>query len=440
MKVLKFGGTSVGTVRSLTNVREIIGTSAGEQIIVVVSALGGLTDNLIATASMAAAGEDYTERLAAMVSRHSEIIDEMVPAERREATASTVKSILDELAEEYASIARCGNVSPESLNRVVAVGERCSSHIVTAMIDGAERFNSLRLIKTSCRNGRHLLADDVTQQLVHSAFDNWEGNVAVVPGFISTDVDTGLTTNLGRGGSDFTAAIIAAAMGARVLEIWTDVDGFLTADPRVIPNARVLDNMSYVEAMNLCNFGAKVVYPPTIYPVFHKNIPIYIRNTFNPSFPGTRIAEPTGRRDEGDGFKGVTALGDTSLIRIIDQSHTEAAGDVLSQCGVELYPATSPVGEPCYGVRDSAVETSLRALASSGIEASVEPSLATVAVVGSFNNRGSMQRRLHGLLASDGIRVMAGAREPSATCISMIIYRDKARQALALLHDALLDA
>jgi len=438
MKVLKFGGTSVGTIRSLTNVREIIGTSAGEQIIVVVSALGGLTDNLIATASIAAAGEDYTERYDAMVDRHREIIGAMVPECRRNATVSTVTAILDELACEYSAIASAGTVSHEALNRVVAVGERCSSHIVTAMIDGAERFDSLQLIKTSCWHDRHLLADEATQRLIHNAFDNWEGTVAIVPGFISTDIDTGLTTNLGRGGSDFTAAIIAATMGARVLEIWTDVDGFLTADPRIIPEARVLDNMSYVEAMNLCNFGAKVVYPPTIYPVFHKNIPIYIRNTFNPAFPGTRIAEPTGRHDEADGLKGVTSLGDTSLININDPSQTEAAGDVLSQRGVELYLASSPTGEPCYGVRDNAVQTSLDALKSADIEASVEPSLATVAVVGSFSHRGNMQRRLHGLLASNGIRIIAGAREPSSTCISMVIYRDKARAALTLLHSQLL--
>lgn len=438
MKVLKFGGTSVGTVNSLTNVRQIVEGAAGEQIIVVVSALGGLTDNLIATANMAAAGENIATRYDAMVKRHHDIIDAMVPDERHCGVTEIVDSILGELETEYHAIARAGEVTDEALARVVAVGERCSSNIVTAMINGAERFDSLKLIKTSSWHGRNLLADEATRALILEAFDGWEGSVAVVPGFISTDIDSGKTTNLGRGGSDFTAAILAAALNARVLEIWTDVDGFLTADPRIIPDARVLDNMSYVEAMDLCNFGAKVVYPPTIYPVFHKNIPIYIRNTFNPEFGGTRIAEPTGRRDEADGIKGVTTLSDTSLIIIDDSGRVEAAGDALSQCGIELYLASTPEGSPCYGIRDAAVQTSVEALAAAGIEAHIEPALATVAVVGSDMGLTDMTRRLHGILASNGINAIAIARQPSKTCISMVIDRRHARTALSLLHKSLI--
>lgn len=438
MKVLKFGGTSVGTVNSLTNVKQIIEAAAGEQIIVVVSALGGLTDNLIATANLAASGEDFQSRLDAMKTRHHDIIDALIPQSRHGSVTQTIDSILSELEAEYRAISEAGEVSAEALARVVAVGERCSSNIVTTMIDGAERFDSLKLIKTSTWHGRNLLADEATQSLIHDAFDGWDGSVAIVPGFISTDIDTGKTTNLGRGGSDFTAAILAAALNARVLEIWTDVDGFLTADPRIIPDARVLDNMSYVEAMDLCNFGAKVVYPPTIYPVFHKNIPIYIRNTFNPDFSGTRIAEPTGRRDEADGIKGVTTLSDTSLIIIDDPTRIEAAGDALSQCGIELYLASTPEGAACYGIRDASVKVSVEALAEAGIAAHIEPSLATVAVVGSDMQRSDMTRRLHGLLASNGITAIAIARQPSKTCISMVIDRQHARTALALLHKSLL--
>ena len=172
----------------------------------------------------------------------------------------------------------------------MSYGERLSSIIVATLIEGAVWFDSRTFIKTEKKHNKHILDSELTNRLVRETFSEIP-KVSLVPGFISTDKNTGEVTNLGRGGSDYTASIIAAALDADILEIWTDVDGFMTADPRVISTAYPITELSYVEAMELCNFGAKVVYPPTIYPVCHKNIPILIKNTFNPEAPGTIVKQ-----------------------------------------------------------------------------------------------------------------------------------------------------
>ena len=172
----------------------------------------------------------------------------------------------------------------------MSYGERLSSQIVATLIDGAKWFDSRNFIKTEYKNGKHQLDAELTNRLVRKTFADLP-RISLVPGFISKDEHNNETTNLGRGGSDYTAAIIAAALNADVLEIWTDVDGFMTADPKVIPAAYTINQLSYIEAMELCNFGAKVIYPPTIYPVCIKNIPIKVKNTFNPEHPGTLTKE-----------------------------------------------------------------------------------------------------------------------------------------------------
>lgn len=290
MKVLKFGGTSVGTIDSLRNVKSIVEQN-DEQTIVVVSALGGLTDRLIATAKKAAEGGDaYYPDFEAMVARHHDIINGMVPAESIREVTAIADTLLGELGNIYKGVSLIKDLSPRSLDIIVSYGERLSSTIISYIIKDAVLMDSRNFIKTLDQFGKHILDNDSTQHLIHQTFDNADYKVAVVPGFISTDANNDIT-NLGRGGSDYTAAILAAALDARVLEIWTDVDGFMTADPRIIDNTYVIDHLSFIEAMELCNFGAKVIYPPTIYPVFHKNIPIYIKNTFNPTAPGTCISE-----------------------------------------------------------------------------------------------------------------------------------------------------
>ena len=315
MKVLKFGGTSVGTAASLANVKRIV-ESRDERVIVVVSALGGLTDKLISTARQASQGDvSYLQSYAQIVERHNDIINAMVPRSRRMYVEQITSSLLDELGNIFRGVSLIKDLSCRTLDIIVSYGERLSSVIISCIIDGATHFDSRNFIKTECQFGKHIADIKLSESLIHETFDNFTGRVAVVPGFISTDRDSGDITNLGRGGSDYTAAILAAALDADALEIWTDVDGFMTADPRVINNAYVIDQLTFIEAMELCNFGAKVVYPPTIYPVFHKNIPILIKNTFNPSAPGTLISEVDSSAD-GRAIKGISSINDTCLITL----------------------------------------------------------------------------------------------------------------------------
>ncbi len=315
MKVLKFGGTSVGTVESLRSVKAIV-EACDEPVIVVVSALGGITDQLINTAKLAAKGDiAHLESYARIVDRHRKVIEGVVPSSDQLEVLSIVNPLLEELGNIYRGVSLIKDLSDRTLDIVVSYGERISSVIVSHVISGAVHLDSRSFIKTVKKWDKHILDNDATQPLIHAAFDHLESKVTVVPGFISSDAE-GNVTNLGRGGSDYTAAILAAALDARVLEIWTDVDGFMTADPRVISGALVIDRLSFTEAMELCNFGAKVIYPPTIYPVFHKNIPILIKNTFNPEAPGTLISDEP-QNDGEKAIKGISSINDTCLITVV---------------------------------------------------------------------------------------------------------------------------
>ena len=276
MKVLKFGGTSVGSVKSILSLKKIVETEARTQpVIVVVSALGGITDKLIATSQMALKGDKrYREEFDAIVERHHQMIDTIITdPTKRENLFKRVDSLFEQLKSIYFGVYLIHDLSRKTQDAIVSYGERLSSNIVAALIKNGVRMNSRDFIRTERKNGKHVLDAELTTRMVKEAFGpvccdgSANHTVAVVPGFISRDRDSGETTNLGRGGSDYTAAIIAAALDAEVLEIWTDVDGFMTADPRVIKTAYTINELSYVEAMELCNFGAKVIYPPTIYPV-----------------------------------------------------------------------------------------------------------------------------------------------------------------------------
>jgi aspartokinase/homoserine dehydrogenase 1 len=314
MKVIKFGGTSVGSANSILSVKRIV-EAINEPLIVVVSALGGITDKLINTSKMAAAGDSsYENEFREIVYRHVEMIKEVIPAgEAQVSLQRRVGELLNELKDIFQGIYLIKDLSPKTSDTIVSYGERLSS-IIAAQLTGAEWFDSRRFIKTEKKHSKHVLDTELTTSLVRETFKDMPRRV-LVPGFISTDKITGEVTNLGRGGSDYTAAIIAAALDADALEIWTDVDGFMTADPRVISTAYTINELSYVEATELCNFGAKVVYPPTIYPVCHKNIPIIIKNTFNPDGAGTVIKQDVSN-PQSKAIKGISSINDTSLITV----------------------------------------------------------------------------------------------------------------------------
>ncbi|MBR3442801.1 MAG: bifunctional aspartate kinase/homoserine dehydrogenase I [Bacteroidaceae bacterium] len=452
MRVMKFGGTSVGSVESILNVKEIVEAST-DAVVVVVSALGGLTDQLIRTAQMAQEGDAaYLGLYHEMVSRHHRMIDAVIPdMEKQVELLQVVDALLDELKSIYQGVYLIRDLSEKTLCAIVSYGERMSSHIVATLIDGATWHNALDFVKTEKKQGKNLLVTETTNRLVRREFKK-HGKVSVVPGFISTDIHTGEVTNLGRGGSDYTASIIAAALDAEALEIWTDVDGFMTADPRVITAAYTIDRLSYVEAMELCNFGAKVVYPPTIYPVCIKNIPIYIKNTFRPEAKGTVIEQEPS--DAGRAIKGISSINDTSLITVAGLSMVGVIGvnrrifTALADEGISVFMVSQASSEnsTSIGVRNEDADKACEVLNSefekeiqmgAMFEMKVEKNLATVAVVGeNMKHTPGIAGKLFGTLGRNGISVIACAQGASETNISFVVESRLLRKSLNVIHDS----
>lgn len=296
MKVLKFGGTSVGTAESLTNVKQIV-TACKGQVIVVVSALGGVTNQLIQMADLAETHSDEWESILEQVkARHMSVIDAVVPDDRQAQCKTVIEGFISEGLYSYYAMLYANNQLPPAYKEqlrdaIVSHGEIMSSAIVASMIDGAVPHYAPNFIKTKDVDYERIL-DNASFELITKEFGGRLEQVHVTQGFIAEDSTDGKKTNLGRGGSDFTAALIAAALDAEALEIWTDVDGFMTADPRTNPDATVIPQMTYAQAQEMCEAGAKVIYTPTLGPVAFKHIPVWVKNTFNPSAVGTVILDP----------------------------------------------------------------------------------------------------------------------------------------------------
>ncbi len=452
MKVLKFGGTSVGSVESILSLKKIV-EGQNDTLVVVVSALGGITDKLIATAKMAVSGDKaYKTEFEAMIRRHHDMIDTIIDdSEKRSNLTRVVDNLFEELRSIYYGVYLIHDLSPKIQAAIVSYGERLSSHIVATLVKDAKRYNSREFIKTVNKHGKNVLDSELTERLVRETFQNM-GKVAVVPGFISTDRDSGEITNLGRGGSDYTASIIAAALDAEVLEIWTDVDGFMTADPRVIHTAYTINELSYVEAMELCNFGAKVVYPPTIYPVCVKNIPIKVKNTFNPENQGTTIKSHV----EGDikPIKGISSIKGTALITVTGLSMVGVIGvnrrifTALADNGISVFMVSQASSEnsTSIGVQDvdaqEAVEVLNREFAKEIKTGAMFPmhaecGLATIAIVGeNMKHTPGIAGKLFGTLGRSGISVIACAQGASETNISFVVNSEYLRKALNVLHDS----
>ena len=453
MKVLKFGGTSVGSAKSILNLKEIV-ESQDLPVVVVVSALGGVTDLLIKTARTASEGnEDYQDLFQSIVRRHHDMIGEVITEGREELLAET-DSLLAELSSIYQGVYLIRDLSSKTQATIVSYGERLSSRIVARLISGAVLHDSRNFIKTERKHGRSLLDSELTRRLVIEEFspEVLEGAIHIVPGFISSDRDSGEVTNLGRGGSDYTASIIAASLGAEALEIWTDVDGFMTADPRVIPTAYTINALSYVEAMELCNFGAKVIYPPTIYPVCVNNIPIYVKNTFNPKGPGTVIRNEI--EDDRKPIKGISSISGTSLITVTGLSMVGVIGvnrrifTALADNGISVFMVSQASSEnsTSIGVRDEDAPAAIEVLNSEfakEIEEGAmfpmhtESGLATVAIVGeNMKHTPGIAGKLFGTLGRSGISVIACAQGASETNISFVVHGDYLRKSLNVIHDS----
>lgn len=459
---MKFGGTSVGSVESILNVKKIVEGSE-EPVIVVVSALGGITDQLIKTSHLALSGDTrYIDSYNSMVNRHHQMIDAIIPdADKQVSLLKTVDALLDDLKSIYQGVYLIRDLSEKTANAIVSYGERISSNIVATMISGASCHNALDFIKTEKKQKGNMLMSSLTYELVKEEFKNFMsvGNdpkskrpIAVVPGFISKDNNTDEVTNLGRGGSDYTASILAAALDANCLEIWTDVDGFMTADPKVINTAYTINQLSYVEAMELCNFGAKVVYPPTIYPVCIKNIPILIKNTFHPDAKGTVITQESDKSDRA--IKGISSINDTSLITVSGLSMVGVIGvnqrifSALAEEGISVFMVSQASSEnsTSIGVRNEDSDKACEVLneefkkeieMGAMFKMSQEKNLATVAVVGeNMKHTPGIAGKLFGTLGRNGISVIACAQGASETNISFVVESRFLRKSLNVIHDS----
>lgn len=296
MKVMKFGGTSVGSIESLRNLRDIVNAEA-KPVLVVVSAMGGFTNQLLAMCEQAQQRDiSFMETLEAARQRHHEAIDGVVIESMRQEVHATIDRFIDEsLKPYYLALGTNPHMPFDEMERlcdaIVAHGEILSSAIVTGMFEDGVPHLSLNYMRTVPDGTGRILDWEETERLVKQDFATIDDGVHVAQGFISRDKTSGDVTNLGRGGSDYTAAILASLLDAQALEIWTDVDGFMTADPRTHPEATVIPQMTYAQAQEMCDAGAKVIYPPTIAPVAMKHIPVWVKNTFNPSSPGTVIVD-----------------------------------------------------------------------------------------------------------------------------------------------------
>lgn len=454
MKVLKFGGTSVGSVESILSLKAIVEKEAQKQpVIVVVSALGGITDKLIATSVLAQKGDEtWKDEFQAMVERHHKMIDTIITDPRkREQLFNIVDSLFEQLRSIYFGVYLIHDLSKKTQDAIVSYGERLSSNIVATLVQGAKWYDSREFIKTVRKNHKNTLDSELTNRLVRRTFSDLQ-RISLVPGFISKDRDTDEITNLGRGGSDYTAAIIAAALDAEILEIWTDVDGFMTADPRVIKTAYTIKELSYIEAMELCNFGAKVVYPPTIYPVCVKNIPIRVKNTFNPDGEGSIIKQKVANNDKP--IKGISSINGTTLITVAGLSMVGVIGvnrrifTALADNGISVFMVSQASSEnsTSIGVRDQDAAEAVEVLNgefAKEIETGAmypmhaENGLATIAVVGeNMKNTPGIAGKLFGTLGRAGISMIACAQGAPQTNISFVVKSEHLRKALNAIHDS----
>ncbi len=448
----------MGSVESILNLKQIVEQAAQKAqpspVLVVVSALGGVTDQLLRLMRQAAAGDvNYVVELEALTDRHHQMVAEVVPAEKQARLVATLDALLGELRSILHGVCLIQDLTPKISDAIVAYGERLSSEIVAALLTHGQHYDSRRFIKTLPHTDKHLVDFEQTNALIHQTFDGADAStIAVMGGFIASDAQTGVTTNLGRGGSDYTAAILAAALDAEALEIWTDVDGFMTADPRIIPGAFTIDQLSYAEAMELCNFGAKVVYPPTIYPVCKKNIPILVKNTFRPEGKGSvirRDAAPSGRP-----IRGISSVKETTTVTVSGPSMVGVIGvnrrifTTLSDGGISVFMVAQNSSETsttlCVTPSDATEACRLldAEFASEIADGAMNPAtrvdgLSSVAVVGErMRHMPGIAGQLFSVLGRNGISINATAMGGQEMNLSFVVERSQLRKTINVLHDS----
>lgn len=454
MQVLKFGGTSVANADNINRVVAIVQKALQKDTtIVVVSALGGVTDSLLQSGALAAAGdESYKEGLQKIEQRHLEAVKALIPVAQQSSILSWVKQRCNEIEDICNGVFLLGELSNRTRDRIVSFGELISSQIIAARMkaEGAIWKDSRELIITDSHHGHAAVDVAITEQAINAYFSSNKNKLFVVPGFVAADAN-GLTTTLGRGGSDYTAAIYAAASHANVLEIWTDVSGMMTADPRLVPHAKALPHISYQEAMELSHFGAKVIYPPTIQPVMKKNIPVWVKNTFEPDAHGTVIESEVPRN--GNNIRGITSINKISLLSLEGSGMVGIPGfskrlfEALAndQINVILITQGSSEHSICVGIEEALAGKAKEAIDNAfsyEIETGkvdplvVERGLAIVALVGdNMKSHPGVSGKMFGAIGRNGVNVRAIAQGSSERNISAVIAAPDVKKAINVLHE-----
>ncbi|MFC7525597.1 bifunctional aspartate kinase/homoserine dehydrogenase I [Parapedobacter sp. GCM10030251] len=457
MRILKFGGTSVGSAESIRSVLGIVKESheCGENPVVVLSAMGGVTNLLTQLAVEAADGKNFTEGLKEIEARHFSVVKQLLAVKYQNPVFTRLKIYFNELEDLLQGIFNLRELSLQSKDLILSYGERCSAFLVSKIAEQefpqARFVDATQLIRTDSHFGSAHVNQLLSEQLIQAFMVSNRDKLLFVTGFIAAN-ERGRVTTLGRGGSDYTAAIIGAAVGADAIEIWTDVDGMLTADPRIVKKAFSLPVLSYTEAMELSYFGAKVIYPPTMIPAFLKKIPIVIRNTFNPSFAGTVIQHESGRTSLP--IKGISSISDISVINLTGSGMVGKAGfsgrlfTLLAREQINVVLITQSSSEhsitfavhPAEAVRAKTLienEFELELQANKLLEPEIEDHLSIVAIVGeNMKQTPGMSGRLFHALGRNGINVRAIAQGSSEYNISVIIAKSDLSKALNAVHDA----
>jgi aspartokinase/homoserine dehydrogenase 1 len=456
MQVLKFGGTSVANADNIKKVKDIVSKKSNSgKLVVVVSAFSGVTDKLLHCGTMAAEGDpDHKELLKQLAQQHLETVRELLPLTAQSGLLSFVMQQFNEIEDICSGIVSLSEFTEKTRDRILSYGELISSRIISVYLDSCGLKNcwtdTRKWIATDSQFTRAEVDFSKTGENIRDYFSGSEERLVLVPGFIASD-GKGNTTTLGRGGSDYTAAIIGAAAEASVVEIWTDVSGMMTADPRLVNNAKAIQEISYHEAMELSHFGAKVIYPPTIQPLMNKKIPVWIKNTFAPDDYGTVIH--AAMPPNGNSIRGISTINNISLLSLEGSGMVGIPGfskrlfETLAnhQINVILITQASSEHSICVGVEnqfsEKAKEAIDKAFAFEIEKANVNPlvierGLAIIALVGdNMKNHPGISGRMFGVLGRNGVNVRAIAQGSSERNISAVIALDDIKKALNVLHE-----
>lgn len=456
MKVLKFGGTSVANAQNIKLVLDIVINQAQkEKLVVVVSALSKVTDLLqLASVKAAANDESYKEVVAEIEKKHLDALKALIPVSEQSGLLSHIKRIINHLETILDGCFLLGELSARTSDTILSFGELLSSYVIAEALKqnfkNSGYKDSRELIKTNANFGKAAVNFDITNPLIADYFASNEAQVVVMPGFIASSVD-GISTTLGRGGSDYTAAIIAGAVNASELEIWTDVNGMFTANPKIVKQAQPIATISYQEAMELSHFGAKVLYPPTIQPVFRKNIPIHIKNTFEPTAEGTYISNKV--TSSANPVKGISHIDNITLITLEGPGMIGVSGsskrlfEVLSQANINVIFITQASSEHsiCIGILTDDAEVAENAI-NKGFEIEilqnkidpciVEKNLCIIALVGeNMKNYQGLSGKMFSTLGKNNVNIRAIAQGASERNISAVINEKDVKKALNTLHE-----